>query len=98
MSLTTNYPCAASPVFDGERLLIVNGSFITNAYEPNDVDCVLLIEPTYPSNSVANAELQDGLPFIQAELLTQGAFDYYVILVFGSNRFGVSKGVIEVKS
>ena len=82
----------------GVLRVVVNGSFITDTYEPNDVDCVLLIEPNYAGNSDTNAELQAGLPFIQAELLTQVAFDYYVNVIFGSDRFGVSKGVIAVIS
>lgn len=80
----------------GVLRIIVNGSFVADAYEPNDVDCALLIGSDYPANSAADAELQDGLPFIQAELLTQDAFDYYVNTVFGSDRRGLAKGVIEV--
>lgn len=80
----------------GVLRIIVNGSFVADAYEPNDVDCALLIGLDYPTDSAADAELQDSLPFIQAELLTQDAFDYYVSSVFGTDRRGVPKGVIEV--
>ena len=31
--------------------IIVNGSFVTDALEPNDVDCVLLIAPGFPSDA-----------------------------------------------
>ncbi len=72
----------------GVLRIIVNGSFVADAYEPNDVDCALLIGPDYPTDSAADAELQNGLLFIQAELLTQDAFDYYVSTVFGSDRRG----------
>jgi hypothetical protein len=48
----------------GVLRVIVNGSFATDAYEPNDVDCALLIAPEYPTEVAADAELQDGLPFI----------------------------------
>jgi hypothetical protein len=60
------------------------------------VDCALLIPPGYPEDPGADLELQNGFPFIQAELLTQAAFDYYVSMIFGSDRRGVRKGVIEV--
>ena len=42
--------------------------------------------------------IQGDLPFIHAELATQDAFDYYVGNVFGSDRRGVPKGMIEVVS
>ena len=34
----------------GVLRIIVNGSFVADVYEPNDVDCVLLIGPDYPRN------------------------------------------------
>jgi hypothetical protein len=80
----------------GVLRVVVNGSFVSDAYEPNDVDCALLIGPDYPSDADADAELQQGLPFIQAEFLTSDAFDHYVGTFFGTDRRGVVKGVVEV--
>jgi hypothetical protein len=80
----------------GVLRIVVNGSFVTDAYEPNDVDCVLLIGLDYPKDQTADAELQQGLPFIQAQLLTQEAFDYYVNTIFSTDRRGVLKGMVEV--
>jgi hypothetical protein len=80
----------------GVSRIVVNGSFVTDTYEPNDVDCALLIGPSYPSDAAADAELQQGLPFIQADLLTQEAFDYYVGTLYGTDRRGVAKSVVEV--
>ena len=51
--------------------IVINGSFVSDAYEPNDVDCALLIGPDYPIDANADGELQQGLPFIQAEFLTK---------------------------
>ena len=48
----------------GAFRIVVNGSFVTDAYEPNDVDCALLIGANYPSDATADAELQQGLPFM----------------------------------
>jgi hypothetical protein len=78
--------------------LIVNGSFATDVYEPNDVDCVLLIGPDYPRDAAADLELQQGLPFVQASIVTQDVFDYYVEGFFATDRRGVPKGMIEVLS
>jgi hypothetical protein len=80
----------------GVLRVVVNGSFVTDVYEPNDVDCVLLIGADYPKDAKSDAELQQGLPFIHAESLSQEAFDYYVNTVFGTDRLGTSKGMIEV--
>src|SRR5437879_5445824 len=52
----------------GVLRIVVNGSFVTDSYEPNDVDCALLIDNNYPTDAAVDAELQQGLPFIQAEL------------------------------
>ena len=32
----------------GVKRLVINGSFTTDVFEPNDVDCVLLIEAGFP--------------------------------------------------
>jgi hypothetical protein len=80
----------------GVLRIVVNGSFVTDAYEPNDVDCALLIGPDYPRDSAADEELQQGLPFIQAEPLTAAAFDHFVQTFFGTDRRGAPKGLIEV--
>jgi hypothetical protein len=80
----------------GVLRIVINGSFVADVYEPNDVDCALLIGADYPTDAAADTELQQGLPFIQAEFLTAAAFDYYVQTIFGTDRRGVPKGVIEV--
>ena len=78
--------------------VVVNGSFVAEVYEPNDVDCALLVGPDYPVDHAADAELQRGLPFIHAETLSQEAFDYYVNTIFATDRRGIPKGMIEVLS
>lgn len=80
----------------GVRRMIVNGSFVADVYERNDVDCALLMGRDYPHDQAADAELQQGLPFVQAELVTQEAFDYFVNVLFASDRRDVPKGMIEV--
>jgi hypothetical protein len=64
--------------------------------EPNDVDCVLLIAPGFPTDASAESELTAGLPFLEMKLVRQAEFDEYVNVTFGSDRMGNPKGTIEV--
>jgi len=80
----------------GVRRIVLNGSFVTETLEPNDVDCVLLIEPGFPADSDAEAQLNAGLPFLELKLVERAEFDVFVNDVFGTDRMGVAKGVIEV--
>ena len=41
----------------GVLRLVINGSFVTDVFEPNDVDCVLLIGSHFLNDSVAADEL-----------------------------------------
>src|SRR5205823_14068929 len=48
----------------GVQRIVLNGSFVTDIIEPNDVDCVLLLGPGLPADEAAEHELRDGLPFL----------------------------------
>ena len=80
----------------GVRRVILNGSFVTDISEPNDVDCVLLIESGYPTDENAAVELDAGLPFLEIKLVGSAEFDEYVSAIFGTDRMGVPKGLIEI--
>ena len=80
----------------GAQRIVLNGSFVTDIMEPNDVDCVLLIGRGFPVDAIAEVELNAGLPFIEMKLVGQADFDEYVNLTFGSDRMGIPKGMIEV--
>ena len=80
----------------GVTRLIVNGSFVTNIEEPNDVDCVLLTDEDYPKDQLLHRELVQGLPFLEINLVLQDAFDDFVNSVFGTDRDLAPKGMIEV--
>lgn len=69
---------------------------MTDKYEPNDVDCVLLVGPDYPQDADADDELQAGLPFITLELVDRTRFAEFTEAIFGTDRAGLSKGLIEV--
>jgi hypothetical protein len=80
----------------GVGRLIINGSFVTEVFEPNDVDCVLLIEAGFPRDKAAEAELVAGLPFLEIDLVNQEDFDVLVEEFFATDRHSVPKGMVEV--
>jgi hypothetical protein len=76
--------------------IVVNGSFVTDKLEPNDVDCVLLIGPRFPLDAEAEAELVAGLPFINLELVDAAAFQQLTERTFATDRDLEPKGMVEV--
>jgi hypothetical protein len=80
----------------GVRRIVLNERFVSDIIEPNDVDCVLLIESGFPSDTIAWTELSAGLPFLEMKFVGSADFEEYVGLVFGSDRMGVPKGVCEI--
>jgi len=82
----------------GVQRIILNGSFVTDIIEPNDVDCLLLTGDDYPREPAAADELDSGLPFLEMKIVRQVDFDEYVSVTFGTDRRGIAKGMIEVIS
>lgn len=80
----------------GVMRLIINGSFVTEVFEPNDVDCVLLIGAGFPRDKAAETELLAGLPFLEMNLVNQADFDVLVEKFFATDRHSVPKGMVEV--
>jgi hypothetical protein len=80
----------------GVSRIVLNGSFVTDIIEPNDVDCVLLVGPGFPVDPAAERELREGLPFLEASLVDQADFDYFVTRFFAFDRTRQPKGMIEV--
>jgi hypothetical protein len=80
----------------GVQRIVVNGSFVTDKLEPNDVDCVLLIGPGFSADPQAEAELLAGLPFISLELVDLEAFRQFTERTFATDRNLVPKGMVEV--
>src|SRR5882724_8841686 len=66
--------------------LILNGSFVTDVYEPNDVDCVVLLGPPTARDPVVVKEIVAGLPFLQIDLVEQTDFDIMVNEIFAFDR------------
>lgn len=80
----------------GVQRIVLNGSFVTDMMEPNDVDCALLLAPDYPRDRAASDELIQGLPFLEILRVEQSEFDRLVHRFFATDRHGVGKGMIEV--
>ena len=80
----------------GVRRLVINGSFVTDIIEPNDVDCVLLMVQGFPEHREAEPDLAEGLPFLDIHLVDQEDFDFFAESVFATDRHQVPKGMVEV--
>ncbi|MDO8629260.1 MAG: hypothetical protein Q7R41_02100 [Phycisphaerales bacterium] len=80
----------------GVQRIVLNGSFVTDIMEPNDVDCVLLTGRGFPKDRRAETELRAGLPFLDIAIVRRKDFERMVNVVFASNRFDAPKGVVEV--
>ncbi len=80
----------------GVARLVINGSFVTDVSEPNDVDCVLLIGPDFPNDTQAERELIRGLPFLQIDLVRDEGFRDLVERIYATDRDQIPKGMIEV--
>ena len=79
----------------GVERIILNGSFVTDIMEPNDVDCVLLFEQGKRRARSAVKQLRSGLPFLTIEVVNQRVFEK-LTKFFASDRLGSQKGMIEV--
>jgi hypothetical protein len=82
----------------GVLRLVINGSFTTDAYEPNDVDCALLAATQDLNESIteAEAELRTGLPFLDIHLVGEEEFVGLINRVFSTDCFMNPKGIVEI--
>jgi len=80
----------------GVRRVVVDGSFVTDKLEPNDVDCVLLLGDDFPRDLEAEAELLTGLPFINMELVDLAAFLHLTERTYATDRNLTPKGMVEI--
>jgi hypothetical protein len=80
----------------GARRVILNGSWTTAVAEPNDVDCIVVVDNDFPAHSEQALHLLGGFPFLSIEIAREA--DLPVMLnVFLSDRSGTRKGVVEVR-
>jgi hypothetical protein len=79
----------------GIERIVLNGSFVTDQYEPNDVDCVLLVDRSARLDRDAMDELIQGLPFLELNIVERTEFDL-LTQYFETDRFRNRKGMLEV--
>lgn len=82
----------------GIERIALNGSFVTDIDEPNDVDCLLLTGHGFPTDIEAEAEIVEGLPFLEIDLVDSEEWEYMVEVTFGTDRLSIPKGLVEVIS
>ena len=80
----------------GVQRIVLNGSFVTDTIEPNDVDCVLLVSSDYPKDVSAARDLRKGLPVLDLIVVEPEEFAHFVDRFFAADREFEAKGMIEV--
>lgn len=80
----------------GADRVVLNGSFVTDTMEPNDVDCVVQFQPGGRRDAIALRELAAGLPFLDIAIVRPKRFEQYVRQLFAADRMGSPKGMVEV--
>jgi hypothetical protein len=80
----------------GVRRLIINGSFVTDKRDPNDIDVVLL-PPRDERQQQTMFEGEPMWPFLQLLVAADDAdLERWAVDDFGTDRNGCPKGVVEV--
>lgn len=80
----------------GVRRLVINGSFVTEVEEPNDVDRAVRIEPADDCDETALDEIADGFPFLDIHLIEPEQFAFLTERFFATDRDNKAKGVVEI--
>jgi hypothetical protein len=80
----------------GIQRLVIDGSFVTERFEPNDVDCILLVAPDHVLDPAALDEINEGLPFLDIHLAEPSEFALLADQLFATDRDGIPKGLVEV--
>ena len=83
-------------MISGIQRVVLNGSFVTDLPEPNDVDCAVLVSDNFDWDSAIVESLAEGLPFLVPLFSDDDDFEFLVESLFASDRSAVSKGMIEV--
>jgi len=78
------------------RRVILNGSFVTDIIEPNDVDCLLVVDDGMPNDPRADTEIRDGLPYLDIQIGGQSDVEFFTREWYSFNRESAPKGMIEV--
>jgi hypothetical protein len=80
----------------GVERVVIEGSFVTDTLEPNDVDCVLLVGTEYPRSADARQQLLEGLPFLHIQLVDEEGYELFVRRIFAVDKRLNQRGLVEV--
>lgn len=81
----------------GVRRLIINGSFVTDKVDPNDVDVVILPGTDYPRHESPLSDATTMWPFLHVLVAADDAdLENWALGDFGTDRAGQTKGVLEL--
>jgi hypothetical protein len=81
----------------GVRRLVVDGSFVSEKQEPNDVDLVILPGPDYPRDQQSPPDEEVHWPFLHVLVAADEAdLEQWILQDFGTDRNQRPKGVVEV--
>ncbi len=81
----------------GVRQLIVNGSYVTDASAPQDVDLVILPGPDYPRRQQSATDEETIWLFLQVLVAADDEdLEAWAMRDFGTDRQRRPKGVVEV--
>ena len=81
----------------GIRRLVINGSYVTAAPAPNNVDIVILPGPDYPRDQLPVGETGETWPFLQILVAADDSdLEAWALQDFGTDRNLQAKGVVEV--
>ena len=70
---------------------------MTDILEPNDVDCVLLVDREHIGNLDAEAELEaDDIPFLGIQVVGLADFELFTQGFFAADRDRKPKGMVEL--
>jgi hypothetical protein len=78
------------------KRFIINGSFTTDEYEPNDVDCIIMFDESFyfDDDILENAFVE--FPFLDIQVVKRDRLDFFVEQFFSTDRRRIQKGMIEV--
>ena len=78
--------------------LIVNGSFVSDAIAPQDVDLVILPGPGYPKDQQPATEEELIWPFLHIVVAADEVdLEAWAVKDFGTDRIQRAKGVVEIR-
>jgi hypothetical protein len=81
----------------GIKRLLVDGSYVTRAQAPNDVDVVILPGEEHPEQAEVALDSANRWPFVHIMVAVDEAdLEQWAVRDFGTDRGGTVRGIVEV--